>query len=88
MYTLKRGDGLVRTSEDVKWIEFDEIGRGKETHDKPAVGLSLIMSPFNMYYTWMTTLVTEILEESDNYIKFKTQNSDYELIKEDNGLDK
>ena len=88
MYTLKRSDGLVKRSEDVRWIEFNEEGRGKELHETPKVGLGLIMSPFNVFFKWKTTLVTEILEESDNYIKFKTQNSDYELIKEDNGLDK
>lgn len=83
MYTLKRGDGLVKKSEDVRWVEFNDEGRGKEMHEKPDVGLSLIMSPFNMFYTWMTTEVTEVLECSENYIKFKTKNSDYELIKEE-----
>ena len=46
------------------------------------------MSPFNMFYTWMTTEVTELLESSENYIKFRTKNSDYELIKENDDLDK
>jgi hypothetical protein len=88
MYTLKRSDGLVKRSEDIRWIEFNEEGSGKEMHEKPDVGLSLIMSPFNMFYTWMTTEVTELLESSENYIKFRTKNSDYELIKEDDDLDK
>ena len=30
MYTLKRSDGLVKRSEDVRWIEFNEEGSGKE----------------------------------------------------------
>lgn len=88
MYTLKRGDGLVKRSEDVKWIEFNEEGIGKELHETPKVGLSLIMSPFNMFYTWMTTEVTELLESSENYIKFRTKNSDYELIKEEDDINK
>ncbi len=88
MYTLKRGDGLVKRSEDVRWIEFDEHGRGKELHETPKVGLGLIMSPFNMFFTWQTTEVTELLEVSENYIKFRTKNSDYELIKGNDDLDK
>ena len=88
MYTLKRGDGLTRRSEDVRWIEFDENGRGKELHETPKVGLGLIMSPFNMFFTWQTTEVIEILESSENYTKFRTKNSDYELIKENDDLDK
>jgi len=48
---------------------------------EPAVGLSLIMSPFNQFFTWQTTPITEIVEEQDDYIKFKTQNSVYRLIK-------
>ena len=88
MYTLKRSDGLIKRSEDVRWIEFNEDGRGKELHETPAVGLSLIMSPFNIFFTWQTTEVTELLESSENYIRFRTKNSDYELIKEEDGLDK
>ena len=88
MYTLKRSDGLIKTSQDVRWIEFDENGRGKELHETPKVVLGLIMSPFNIFFTWQTTEVTELLESSENYIKFRTKNSDYELIKEEDGLDK
>jgi hypothetical protein len=50
-------------------------------HDKPAIGRSLIMSPFNQFFTWQTTTITEIVEEREDYIKFKTQNSNYELHK-------
>jgi hypothetical protein len=88
MYTLKRGDGLIKQSEDVRWIEFDEYGWGKELHEIPKVGLGLIMSPFNMFFTWQTTEVTELLEVSENYIKFRTNNNDYELIKGNDDLDK
>jgi hypothetical protein len=31
-------------------------------------------------FKWMTTPVTEILENKENYIKFNTQNSTYEII--------
>ena len=88
MYTLKRSDGLIKRSEDVRWIEFNEDGRGKELHETPKVGLGLIMSPFNMFFTWQTTEVTELLEVSENCVKFRTKNSDYELIKGNDDLDK
>ena len=39
------------------------------------------MSPFNDAFTWQTTNVTEIEEQREDYIKFKTMNSNYELFK-------
>ena len=77
---LKVGDeSFQKHSRDIRWIEFDENGRGKESHDKPMVGCSLLMSPFNDSFTWMTTVVTEIIEERENYVHFKTKNSEYIL---------
>ena len=78
---VRERDGLTKQSVDVMWIEFNDEGRFKSKHDEPAVGRSLIMSPFNDYFTWQTTLVTEIVEHRDDYIKFKTENSNYELFK-------
>jgi hypothetical protein len=78
---VRERDGLTNQSKEVMWIEFNEEGRFKAKHDKPAIGRSLIMSPFNMYFTWQTTDITEIVEEQEDYIKFKTQNSNYELWK-------
>jgi hypothetical protein len=79
-YKLVRGrDGLTKTSVAVKWLEFDEDGRYKADFEDIAVGRSLLMSPFGTTFTWQTTPVTEILEEREEYIKFKTENSVYEL---------
>ena len=61
--------------------KINENGTFKAKHDKPAVDRSLIMSPFNQFFTWQTTPITEIVEEKDDYIKFKTQNSNYKLWK-------
>lgn len=72
-------DSFQKHSRDVRWIEFDENSRGKESHDNPMVGCSLLMSPFNASFTWMTTVVTEIIEERENYVHFKTENSEYIL---------
>jgi hypothetical protein len=81
---VRERDGLTKQSIDVMWIEFNEEGRGKSKHEEPAIGRSLIMSPFNEYFTWQTTTITEIVEQRDNYIKFKTMNSNYELFKLEN----
>lgn len=79
---VRERDGLTKTSIAVKWIEFDENGKYKADFQEVAVGRSLLMSPFNLHFTWQTTLVTEILEEKENYIKFATENSVYKLFKE------
>jgi hypothetical protein len=79
---VREADELTKTSSEVKWIEWDENGRAKETHDFPAVGYSLIMSPLNIYFTWQTTQITEILYmEEDGSVRFRTKNSVYTLTK-------
>ena len=78
---VRERDGLTRQSAEVMWLEFNEDGTFKSKHDEPAVGRSLIMSPFNMFFTWQCTSLTEIVEQRENYIKFKTLNSTYELWK-------
>jgi len=81
-YKLVRGrDQLTKTSVGVKWLEFDEDGRYKADFEDIAVGRSLLMSPFGPSFTWQCTEVTEILEQREDYIKFKTLNSTYELFK-------
>jgi hypothetical protein len=78
---VRESDGLTKTSSEVKWIEWDDSG-AKELHDFPAVCTSLIMSPFNIYFTWQTTQVTEILYmEEDGSVRFRTKNSVYTLTK-------
>ena len=78
---VREHDGLTNQSKEVLWLEFNEDGRFKAKHDEPGVGRSLIMSPFNDFFTWQTTSVTEIIAATPNldYVKFKTTNSVYEL---------
>ena len=78
---VRERDGLTKHSVDVIWLEFNEEGRFKAKHTEPGVGRSLLMSPFSEFFTWKTTDVTEIVEQRDDYIKFKTKNSNYELFK-------
>ena len=80
IYTLiRKRDGLVKESARIMWVEWNKDGTFKDKHNTIAVRRSLVMSPFNKFYTWMTTIVTEILEETDSYVRFKTKNSEYEL---------
>ena len=78
---VRERDGLTKQSSEVMWVEFNEEGKFKSKHDEPSVNCSLIMSPFNQFFTWQTTTITEIVEQRDDYIKFKTENSNYELFK-------
>ena len=78
---VRERDGLINQSKAIKWLEWNEEGRFKARHDEPAIGLSLIMSPFNQFFSWQTTPVTEIVEQREDYIKFNTLNSVYELWK-------
>ena len=78
---VRERDGLTKQSKDIKWIEWKGDGTFKEQFEEAAIGRSLLMSPFNRSFTWQTTLVTEIVEQREDYIKFKTGNSNYELFK-------
>ncbi len=76
---VRERDGLTKQSKGIKWLEWDDDGTFKNIFDIPQVGLSLLMSPFNRFFTWQTTEITEIVEQKDDYIKFKTKNSTYSL---------
>ena len=78
---VRERDGLTNKSKDIIWLEWNEDGRFKAKHDSIAIGRSLLMSPFNEFFTWQTTDVTEIVEQREDYIKFNTKNSTYELHK-------
>jgi len=78
---VRERDGLTKHSTAVMWLEFGDDGFFKEKHTEPAIGRSLLMSPFSPFFTWQTTVVTEIVEQREDYIKFKTENSNYELFK-------
>ena len=78
---IRERDNLTKQSARIMWIEWSEDGTFKNKHDQPSIGRSLIMSPFNQFFTWQTTTITEIVEEREDYIKFKTENSNYELFK-------
>jgi acyl carrier protein len=72
-------DSFEKHSKKVLWIEFGDDNRFKEQHETAGINRSLIMSPFNEFFTWQTTVVTEILELREDYVRFNTKNSQYEL---------
>ena len=77
-YTLKRlDDGLTKTGYRILYIEYD--GEDNKSHDNIKIGYSLMLDP-RMQFTWLTTAIVEIVKQEDKYIKFKTENSTYELI--------
>jgi hypothetical protein len=78
---VRERDGIANQSESILWLEWNEDRSFKSKHDEPMVNRSLLMSPFNDFFTWQTTPITEIIEQRDGYVKFKTSNSLYELYK-------
>jgi len=77
---VRERDGLTHYANKIGWVEWNENGGFKEKYDEPTIGRSLILDP-RMSFTWLTTSITEIVEQRDNYIKFKTRNSNYVLYK-------
>jgi len=80
---VRSRDRLTKHSVDILWIEFNENGTFKAKHEDFAIGRSLLMSPFNDFFTWQTTPITKIISEATDsfYLKFETENSEYVLSK-------
>ena len=78
---VRERDDLTHYGSKIRWIEWNEESRYRDDHEQIAIGRSLMLDPHRMSYTWLTTIVTEIIEEQPDYIKFKTSNSIYELHK-------
>lgn len=81
---VRERDNLTKKSEKIIWLEFNEDRTFKSKHDEPAIGRSLLMSPFSLFFAWQTTPITEIIELNSDVIKFKTKNSVYTLTKINN----
>lgn len=83
LLTKENNEIFNRVSNEILWIEFNEDDTFKEKYDEPKVGRSLLMSPFNDFFTWQTTSILEIIKEDYSqqrkYVKFRTKNSIYEL---------
>ena len=77
---VRERDGLTKLGDNILWLEWNADGRFSEKHDTISEGRSLMLDFSGITYKWMTTTVDEILENTENYIKFKTKNSVYELF--------
>jgi len=88
MAKLRRvSDGAGDEGSSVEAITWNKDGTFLEVvGNKPIVGCSLKVGSvtartYSEQDWWMTTPITDILEETDTYIKFKTENSTYEFWK-------
>ena len=74
-------DGGARV-EAIEW----ENGKFKQVkHNRPVVGCSLLVGSISARsYSdqdyWLTTVVTEIIEETKDHVLFNTENSKYKLL--------
>jgi len=71
----------------VEAIEWTEDGKFKEVKGhEPIVGCALLVGSvtarsYSDRDYWLTTPITEIVEETDEHILFKTENSTYKLLR-------
>jgi hypothetical protein len=87
MYILKRcSDGVGDSGgmSDAIFIDVDDTVR-VEHNARPRLGARMrIGSTFARSYShqdyWTMTPITEIIDDSPNYVKFRTSNSVYEWI--------
>lgn len=93
MILFKLGEGIKEQGSCVEAISWNEDRTFKAIEgDRPIVGCSLRVGSvtartFSSQDWWLTTVVTEILDEQEHegkleYCKFKTENSVYELYSE------
>jgi hypothetical protein len=78
---IRERDGLEVISppfSKINWLEFNEDGN--ELFDEIKVGRSLLIPTQRFGQLWQTTSVTEIIEQKEDYVKFQTENSVYELF--------
>jgi hypothetical protein len=90
MARLRRiSDGAGDSGQEVLAIAWNKDGTFKEiAGHKPIVGCSLrvgskIARSYSNQDWWLTTVITEILEDTikdgEHYVRFKTLNSEYEF---------
>jgi len=84
VYNLKRVGDDAGDRGGMSTLFWVEKGKVKYEHNsKPRIGVcirvgSIITRSYQNQDWWQTTYITEILEDTENYVKFKTSNSIYE----------
>jgi hypothetical protein len=80
---IKEGDNLTGDSGMMSCLVYKKEGEIVYEHDqKPRVGCVIRVGShyarsYAMQDWWQTSLITEILEEKEGYVRFKTNNSIY-----------
>jgi hypothetical protein len=81
MYKLVRiNDNLIKESLGILFVEWNEDKSFKKNHSEPKVGFTLYMGFLHIEDVWMTSAITEIIEQTDDLLHFKTENSEYKLF--------
>jgi hypothetical protein len=75
----RKKDGKVIEGNDVIYVEFEKDGRYVDYSREFKIGTSLVVDFKVGSFKWMTTKITNILEQKENYIIFVTLNSEYKL---------
>jgi len=79
-YILTRiRDNKIIKGHSVLYVDWDETGHFKDKYDFPEIGRSLVVDFNTGNFRWMTTKIKEILDMSDNLVRFVTLNSEYQL---------
>lgn len=73
---IRQRDNLVKEG-FIEYVEFDSNNRGKKIHMEPKVGFACIVDRNRISFTWMTTVITEVISLTE----FKTENSHYKIEK-------
>lgn len=82
---VRENDDMRWESDSVKYIRWDENGRGSDIVDEIELDSSLVIDYIRgNVYGWLTTQVTEILERTTNnyfkIVRFRTKNSTYKVL--------
>ena len=83
-YLRRKSDGKGDTGPCSQAIKWNEDGSFKEVvSDRPTIGCAMLVGSitartYEEQDYWLTSVVTEIIEDTENYVRFKTRNSEYE----------
>jgi hypothetical protein len=71
---VRQRDSLIKEG-IIEYLEFDKHNLGKGIHMKPKEGYACIVNRTRMSYAWMTSIIVEVISETE----FKTKNSHYKI---------
>jgi hypothetical protein len=71
-------DGLIKYGNNLQWIEWNENGTFKKSHNEIGIGRSLVVDFILGNYKWMTTQTKSYSKDGD-LITFNTKNSTYTI---------